>query len=87
MTTTKTPAKGPRFTPRSGLAPYTRKSDDTSFNVRRKSAIYRKRIKRLVQLYKSVAGVHGKLDSDRLSSLHFFADTMTFDSDRRSRAG
>lgn len=69
------------------LAPYTRRSLDTSFNIRRKSAIYRKRIKDLVEMYKTYAGVTGKLDPIRKASIHFLADSAAFDSDRRQSRG
>lgn len=69
------------------LKPYTRRSDDTAFNIRRKSTIYRTKIKNMVEMYNTYAGVVGKLDPVRKASIHFMADTMTFDSDRRMARG
>jgi hypothetical protein len=87
MPTTTKSAKGSNITARSGIAPYTQKSDDTQFNIRRKSSIYQKKIKNLVEMYKGYAGVHGKLDAVRKASLHFMADTMSFENERRMPKG
>lgn len=65
------------------LAPYIRHSADKEFNVRRKSHVYRKRIKKLIELAKNLGNVTGKLDAIRRASVHYFADVSTPDSDRR----